>query len=71
MLIGDVIEGQYVANNLHFAAAIAFVLMILLLVHGGHAEAGRAPRGRRSVSHETHRKKFTPPSSSSSSSPPS
>lgn len=32
MLIGDVIEGQYVANNLHFAAAIAFVLMILLLV---------------------------------------
>ena len=26
------IEGQYVANNLHFAAAIAFVLMILLLV---------------------------------------
>ena len=32
MLIGDVIEGQYVANNLHFAAAIAFVLMVLLLV---------------------------------------
>ena len=32
MLIGDVIEGQYVANNLHFAAAIAFILMILLLV---------------------------------------
>ena len=31
MLIGDVIEGQYVANNLHFAAAIAFVLMIILL----------------------------------------
>ena len=26
------IEGQYVANNLHFAAAIAFVLMVLLLV---------------------------------------
>ncbi len=26
------IEGQYVANNLHFAAAIAFILMILLLV---------------------------------------
>ena len=24
-LIGDAIEGQYVANNLHFAAAIAFV----------------------------------------------
>ena len=32
MLIGDVIEGQYVANNLHFAAAIAFVLMVILLV---------------------------------------
>ena len=32
MLIGDVIEGQYVANNLHFAAAISFVLMVLLLV---------------------------------------
>ena len=32
MLIGDVSEGQYVANNLHFAAAIAFVLMVLLLV---------------------------------------
>ena len=32
LLIGDVIEGQYVANNLHFAAAIAFILMILLLV---------------------------------------
>ena len=32
MLIGDVFEGQYVANNLHFAAAIAFVLMVLLLV---------------------------------------
>ena len=31
MLIGDVIEGQYVANNLHFAAAIAFILMIILL----------------------------------------
>ena len=31
-LIGDAIEGQYVANNLHFAAAIAFVLMVLLLV---------------------------------------
>ena len=31
-LIGDAIEGQYVANNLHFAAAIAFVLMIVLLV---------------------------------------
>ena len=31
-LIGDVIEGQYVANNLHFAAAIAFILMVILLV---------------------------------------
>lgn len=48
MLIGDVIEGQYVANNLHFAAAIAFILMILLLVcmavmrklAGRHVEGG-------------------------------
>ena len=31
-LIGDAIESQYVANNLHFAAAIAFVLMLVLLV---------------------------------------
>ena len=31
-LIGDAIEGQYVANSLHFAAAIAFILMIILLV---------------------------------------
>ena len=30
-LIGDAIEGQYVANNLHFAAAMAFILMIVLL----------------------------------------
>lgn len=30
-LIGDAIEGQYAANNLHFAAAIAFILMVLLL----------------------------------------
>ena len=30
-LIGDAIEGQYVANNLHFAAAIAFVMMVILL----------------------------------------
>lgn len=30
-LIGDAIEGQYVANNLHFAAAIAFILMVVLL----------------------------------------
>ena len=31
-LIGDAIEGQYAANNLHFAAAIAFILMLILLV---------------------------------------
>ena len=31
-LIGDAIEQQYVANNLHFAAAIAFVFMLVLLV---------------------------------------
>ena len=31
-LIGDAIEGQYIANNLHFAAAIAFILMVILLV---------------------------------------
>ena len=31
-LIGDAIEGQYVANNLHFAAAIALLLMMILLV---------------------------------------
>ena len=30
-LIGDAIEGQYVSNNLHFAAAIAFVMMVILL----------------------------------------
>ena len=30
-LIGDAIEGQYVANNLHFAAAIALILMVILL----------------------------------------
>lgn len=30
-LIGDAIEGQYTANNLHFAAAIAFILMLALL----------------------------------------
>lgn len=30
-LIGDAIESQYVANNLHFAAAIAFILMLILL----------------------------------------
>ncbi len=31
-LIGDAIEGQYVAGNLHFAAAIAFVMMLILLL---------------------------------------
>jgi len=31
-LIGDAIEGQYAANNLHFAAAIALIMMIILLV---------------------------------------
>lgn len=31
-LIGDAIEGQYVANNLHFAAAMAFILMVVLLI---------------------------------------
>ena len=31
-LIGDAIEQQYVANNLHFAAAIAFVFMVVLLI---------------------------------------
>ena len=30
-LIGDAIEGQYAANNLHFAAALAFILMVILL----------------------------------------
>ncbi len=32
LLIGDAIEGQYVSNNLHFAAAMAFVLMVALLL---------------------------------------
>ncbi len=31
-LIGDAIEGQYTANNLHFAAAIALILMVILLI---------------------------------------
>ena len=31
-LIGDAIEGQFTANNLHFAAAMAFILMVILLV---------------------------------------
>ncbi len=30
-LLGDAIEGQYTAGNLHFAAAIAFILMVALL----------------------------------------
>ncbi len=30
-LIGDAIEGQYVSGNLHFAAAIAFIMMMILL----------------------------------------
>ena len=34
-LIGDAIEGQYIANNLHFAAAIAFILMVILLASIG------------------------------------
>ena len=46
-LIGDAIEGQYVANNLHFAAAIAFVLMIVLLLCMGVMRklAGRRVEG--------------------------
>ena len=31
-LIGDAIETQYNANNLHMAAAISFVLMVIILV---------------------------------------
>ncbi len=34
-LIGDAIESQYVANNLHFAAAIAFIFMVVLLAGMG------------------------------------
>ena len=46
-LIGDAIEGQYVANNLHFAAGIAFVLMIVLLLCMGLMRklAGRRVEG--------------------------
>ena len=46
-LIGDAIEGPYVANNLHFAAAIAFVLMIVLLLCMGLMRklAGRRVEG--------------------------
>ena len=38
-LIGDAIEGQYVANNLHFAAAMAFLLMAVLLLFMGILKA--------------------------------
>ena len=31
-LIGDAIESQYTANNLHFAAAMAFIMMVVLLI---------------------------------------
>ena len=31
-LIGDAIEGQYVANNLHFAATMALILMVILMI---------------------------------------
>ena len=31
-LIGDAIEGQYINQDLHFAAAIAFILMVILLI---------------------------------------
>ena len=31
-LIGDAIESQYASNNLHFAAAMAFILMVILLI---------------------------------------
>ena len=31
-LIGDAIEAQFLANNLHLAAALSFVLMVILLV---------------------------------------
>ena len=41
-LIGDAIEGQYNANNLHFAAAIAFIMMVVLLA--GMALMQRAMR---------------------------
>ena len=39
ILIGDAIEGQYVAGNLHFAAAIAFILMVILLASMALANA--------------------------------
>lgn len=31
-LIGDAIENQFLANNLHMAAALSFVLMVILLI---------------------------------------
>ena len=43
-LIGDAIEGQYASNNLHFAAAIAFILMVILLI--GMAVMQRAANRR-------------------------
>ena len=44
LLVGDVIEGQYTAGNLHFAAAIAFILMVILLA--GMAVMQRAANKR-------------------------
>ena len=38
-LIGDAIEGQYVANNLHFAAAMALILMVILMLIMGILKA--------------------------------
>ena len=43
-LIGDAIESQYTANNLHFAAAIAFIMMVILLI--GMAFMQRAAKRR-------------------------
>ena len=43
-LIGDTIESQYTANNLHFAAAIAFIMMVILLI--GMAFMQRAAQRR-------------------------
>ena len=46
-LIGDAIESQYTANNLHFAAAIAFIMMVILLA--GMALMQRAANRRTAV----------------------
>jgi len=43
-LLGDAIESQYTANNLHFAAAIAFIMMVVLLA--AMAVLQRAARSR-------------------------